>query len=77
VPGLVTDLNTYLRERNIAVQPLSSGLAISWCVLTILSCIPYVGLLMIIPGAIIEILLWRDFTNAANKILELRQRPVA
>jgi hypothetical protein len=32
---------------------------------------------MIIPGAIIEILLWRDFTNAANKILELRQRPVA
>lgn len=75
VPGLVTDTNNYLRERNIAAQPLSSGLAISWCVLTILSCIPYVGLLMIIPGAIIEILLWRDFTNAANKILESRPRP--
>jgi hypothetical protein len=77
VPGLVTDLNTYLRERNIAVQPLSSGLAISWGVLTILSCIPYLGLLMIIPGAIIEILLWRDLTRAAIKILEHKQRPAA
>ncbi|MCX7009650.1 MAG: DUF4339 domain-containing protein [Kiritimatiellaeota bacterium] len=75
VPGLTTDMNTYLRERNIAVQPLSSGLAISWCVLTILTAIPYLGLLFIIPITIIEILLWRDFTNITIKILEHKQRP--
>ena len=77
VPGLATDTNTYLRERNLAAQPISSGMPVAWCVLLLLTAIPYVGLLLLIPLIIVEILLWRTFTFTAIKILEHKQQPAA
>ncbi len=74
IHGLANDLNTYARERNIAAEPVSTGLSLAWCILTLLTIIPYLGLLFILPLTIIEIILWRDFTRSATAILAHRQR---
>ena len=68
--GLAEDMNRYCRERNIAAPVVGEGLAITWFVLYCCSVIPWLNLLTIIPCIVIWIILMKQFTDVAARILE-------
>ncbi len=66
LPGFATDFNGYLKDRRINVPPLSSGLLITWGVLTVTSIIPVVGLFCGIANIFVTLLMISKVSDAIN-----------
>lgn len=77
--GLANDMNTYCRKQGVpAAGYVSSGLAISVCVLTLCTAIPYLSMFIGIPLVICEIVLFKQLTDTSAAIIQYRnQKPDA
>jgi hypothetical protein len=71
-PGLIKDTNAYIQRHNLPVTIKDAGLATAFCILTLLSIIPYVGYVTGIPVFIIEIILLKSFRDSAIAIIRAR-----
>ena len=70
IVGLAEDMNLYCREKNIAAPLVGEGLATTWFVLACCSCIPFLNFLTTIPCLVIFIILMKQLTDVAARILE-------
>jgi hypothetical protein len=72
VYGLALEFNAYPRRNGGPrdMPPVSSGLALAWCVLFILCFIPYLDVVIMIPMAIVSALIMNTFKNAALALLD-------
>lgn len=74
IVGLAEDMNLYCREKNIAAPLVGEGLATTWFVLACCSCIPFLNFLTTIPCLVIFIILMKQLTDVAAKILEQKNQ---
>ena len=75
--GLSKDMNSYCNERQIAAPTISEGMTLAYYILSLLSGIPYIGILFAIPAIVMYIILMKQFTNAGMKILEHKTQAAA
>lgn len=68
--GLSKDMNSYCNERQIAAPTINEGMALAYYILSLLSGIPYLGILFAIPAIVMYIILMKQFTGTGMKILE-------
>jgi len=68
IVGLAKDMNVYCDERRLAGPRAGEGLALAWYILSLTSIIPYLGLLISIAVTIIWIVLYKQFTDVAERI---------
>ena len=68
--GLAEDINRYCREKNIAAPVVGEGLATTWFALYCCSYIPFLNFLTAIPCLVIFIILMKQLTDVAARILE-------
>jgi hypothetical protein len=74
VVGLAKDVNLYCQERNIECPRPSEKLALAWFIVTIISCIPYVGIPVSLAAVVIQIILTKQFVETSVKIMEHKSR---
>ncbi|MHB9071150.1 MAG: DUF4339 domain-containing protein [Sedimentisphaerales bacterium] len=74
IVGLAKDMNLYCQERNIEGSLPSEGLALAMYITTIISCVPYIGILAAIPSLIIQIILTKQFVETSVKIMEYKTK---
>jgi hypothetical protein len=67
--GLSADMNAYCNERNIAGPRVSDGLALTLFILLLCSVIPYIGILPALAGVVIQIILFKQYTDVAIAII--------
>jgi hypothetical protein len=72
-PGLVKDTNAYIQRYNLPVAMKDTGLATAFCILTLLSLIPYVGYVTGVAVFIIEIILLKSYKDTATAIIRARK----
>jgi hypothetical protein len=76
--GLAEDNNAYMDKAGIQGAKMSYGLALSVCILGIISntvgLIPYVGYVLAIPGAILGFLFVLQIKNAILAIMDHREK---
>jgi hypothetical protein len=77
VRGLAIDLGAYLRRhgRDDTAAP-SPGLALAFCILFVFTCVPYLGVVTVIPMLVLLVLMVISLKSAAVAIVSGR-RPVA
>ena len=75
--GLSKDMNSYCNERQIAAPTISEGMTLAYYILSLLSGIPYIGILFAIPAIVMYVILMKQFTNAGMKILEHKTQAAA
>lgn len=74
IVGLAKDMNTYCDERNIEGSRVSDGLAVAWFILSLCGIIPYVGIATAIAAIVVWIILYKQFSDAAARIIEMKKR---
>lgn len=72
IKGLAEDMNRYTQERGIAAPQANTGLALTLCILTCVSIIPYVNFVTGIAALIIIFILWSNFNQVATAIWQSR-----
>jgi GYF domain 2 len=79
VYGLALEFNAYPRRNGGPrdMPPVSSALALAWCVLFILCFIPYLDAVIVIPMAIVSALIMNAFKNAALALLDANPGRIA
>ena len=83
VKGLAEDIEHYADARRIAIAPISQNLTLSYCILMIaagvLSAVPFLGTLLLIPVAVLLLLLFKKIADNSAAIAEAKQTaaPVA
>lgn len=75
--GLSKDMNSYCQERQIAAPIISEGMALAYYIMSLLSAIPYVGILFAIPAIVMYIILMKQYTDAGIRILEHKMQAAA
>ncbi len=68
--GLAKDFNAYVQERNLPVPNLSEGLALAVCVLILLSMIPFLGLIFMIVGMVLQLVFVGSLIRSYNALSE-------
>ncbi len=71
--GLSKDVNAYCDERQIPGARVNEGLALTWYILSLVSIVPYVGILISIVTMILLIIMMKQFTDLSMSILEQRR----
>ena len=70
IKGLATDINLYSRQRAIPVQPVSEKLSHWYCVMYILTCIPVIGVLFLIPAVVLALIQMNQVKEVSMAIAE-------
>lgn len=73
---LSKEFNRYLRTRQIAAQPSSEGMSLTYCILTLISCIPYLGSLVGMVNLVFFFIMFIDFNRTAIAIANWQQTQV-
>ncbi len=68
--GLARDYNAYVRQHRLKVPTLSEGLALSVCVLMLLSMVPLLGFLFMLVNMILQIILVAKMISRFNSLSE-------
>jgi hypothetical protein len=74
IPGLVKDMNNFIARRNLPIQRMDPGLATAYCVLTLVSVIPYVGYVTAVAAFIIQIILLKKIKDTSVAIIQYTQQ---
>lgn len=72
--GLAKDMNLYCDERSIAGPRVNDGLALTWFIFMFLGIIPYLGWIVAIANLVIGIILFKQFSDVAARILETKEK---
>ena len=67
--GLAKDMNKTLRQRGVHCQ-VNEGLGLTFCILVVLSIIPYLGMLFILAATIVLIFFLKSVKDGAIALLE-------
>ena len=70
--GLAKDMNAYCDERGIAGSRASENLALLACALPLAGIIPYVGIVTLIAGIAAWMILFKQLSDTAARILEMK-----
>jgi hypothetical protein len=74
--GLAKDTNTFVMRYHLPISKQDETLPLVYCILTlftaVISWIPYVGLIFAVPLLIIEVIMFRNFKDAALSIIRSR-----
>lgn len=74
IPGLVKDMNNFIARRNLPIQRMDPGLATAYCVLSLVSIIPYVGYVTAVAAFIIQIILLKKIKDTSVAIIQYTQQ---
>ena len=74
IPGLVKDMNNFIARRNLPIQRMDPGLATAYCVLTLVSIIPYVGYVTAVAAFVIQIILLKKIKDTSVAIIQYTQQ---
>lgn len=66
--GLAQDLNAYARRYHIPAPPVGEGLALTYCILSVCSIIPYLGLLAALAAFVIMFVFFHQIKAASMAI---------
>jgi hypothetical protein len=66
--GFAQDYNSYVKRHDLGVGGLSEGLYLTNCILTLGTCIPYLGMLAVLPVLVISIITTVMTCNAVNAL---------
>jgi hypothetical protein len=66
--GLSKDINAYIDRHRLPVRPVSEGLGLTNVIMLVLSLVPFVGLLLYVPGLIVWLCWLRSVTRASTEI---------
>lgn len=75
VRGLALDLNSYVRRHRAGMdaEPAPTGLALVFCILLACTAVPYIGLLIFVPMAVVLSVLVTRLKNCVVAIVQVRQ----
>lgn len=74
IPGLVKDMNNFIARRNLPIQRMDPGLATAYCVLSLVSIIPYVGYVTAVAAFVIQIILLKKIKDTSVAIIQYTQQ---
>jgi hypothetical protein len=74
IPGLVKDMNAYIARRNLPIQRMDEGLATTYCILTLVSVIPYVGYVTAVAAMIIQIIFLKKLKETSVAVIQYTQQ---
>jgi len=74
IPGLVKDMNNFIARRNLPIQRMDPGLATAYCILSLVSVIPYVGYVTAVAAFIIQIVLLKKIKDTSVAIIQYTQQ---
>lgn len=72
-PGLVRDTNAYIQRHGLPVAMQGTGLATSFCVLTLLCLVPYLNFVVAVALLIIQIIMIKNFKDTAIALIQNRR----
>jgi hypothetical protein len=72
--GLAKDMNMYNRRRNLPIPPCNEGLATTFSVFWLLTCIPYVDFVTVIPWFVLWIIYTKNIKETAVATIQYTQR---
>lgn len=70
IHGYSIDANRFMDRHNLPCRRMSTGVALTLCILAVATCIPYVGLLAAIPEVVFAFMFMHDMQRAAKGIVE-------
>ena len=74
IPGLIKDMNNFIARRGLPIQRMDPGLATAYCVLTLVSMIPYVGYVTAVAAFVIQIILLKKIKDTSVAIIQYTQQ---
>lgn len=73
--GLAQDINAYLRRNNIPATPVSEGLALAFCILSVVSIIPFVGFATGLAALVTGLIFMNQVKDASMAIAKTKLPP--